>query len=358
MTSTPFDTPRPSPTQPRPLEARPRVSVVIPCHNYARFLDEAIRSALGQEGVEVDITVVDDASTDGSVAISQAWAAADARVRVVVHQRNQGHIATFNEALASARAPYVVKLDPDDVLPPGSLRRSADVLEAHPGVAFVYGPVLAFRGPTPSGLPTQVRSVTVWPGRRWLRWRARRLRNVIYQPEVMIRTSSLRQVGGHREDVPAASDLNLWLRLASIGDVARLHGPVQGLYRQHPGSMQATIHAGKLADFRARRCAFELFLAEAGDRVRHRSGFERVLRRALGRDAVRLAFEEFEDGKDPRAYLAEARDVWPGIVRTLRWRSIQAQLRAGEPAWWGCIGRVKRDLDGRIRFRLWRRYGI
>ncbi|MCA1983051.1 glycosyltransferase family 2 protein [Nocardioides nematodiphilus] len=339
----------------------PRVSVVIPSHNYARYLDEAITSALDQTGVDVDVTIVDDASTDDSLRIARGWEEAEDRVRVIAHGRNHGHIATFNEALGSATAPYLVKLDPDDVLAPGALRRAADVLEAHPGVAFVYGPVLPFEGPTPTlpeYAPPSLRPVMIWPGHRWIWQRARRLRNVILQPEVMIRTEALHQVGGHRAEVPAASDLNLWLRLASVGDVARLHGPVQGLYRRHAASMSTTIHAGKLADLRARRLAFELFLEEAGHRLGFRGDFEQVLQRALGRDALRLAFEELDDGHDVRPYLREAQDVWPDVVRTLKWWSLTHQLNAGGPMWWGLPGRAHRDLDGRLRWRLWRRYGI
>lgn len=343
---------------PEPL---PRVSVVIPSHNYGRYLDAAIASALDQTGVSVDVTVVDDASTDDSLRIARGWEEADERVRVVAHARNHGHILTFNEALDSATAPYLVKLDPDDVLAPGSLRRAADVLASYPAVAFVYGPVLPFEGEPPAlpaSPPPSLRPVTIWPGERWVWQRARRLRNVILQPEVMIRTDALRQVGGHRAEVPAASDLNLWLRLASIGDVARLHGPVQGLYRRHAASMSTTIHAGKLADLRARRRAFDLFLDEAGHRLTFRGDFEQALQRALARDALRLAFEELDDGHDVRPYLLEAQDVWPGIVRTVRWWSLTRQLNAGGPRWWGLPGRAQRDLDGRLRWRLWRRYGI
>lgn len=335
-----------------------RVSVVVPCHDYARFLDEAIASALSQEGVDVDVTVVDDASTDGSLELAQAWARRDPRVRVRSHTVNQGHIATFNEALASATAPYVVKLDPDDVLPPGTLRRSVDVLERHPEVVFVYGPVLPFRGATPTELPTDVSSVRVWSGDRWLWWRALLLRNVIYQPEVMVRRSALDRAGGHRPDVPAASDLNLWLRLATLGAVARINGPVQGLYRKHPGSMQTTVHAGKLVDFRARRDAFLFFVDEVGDRLPDPGAFRRGVSRRLARDAVRLAFEELADGADVSEYLSEARTLWPGVARTAAWWSITRQAGVGRPTWWGAYGRCRRDLEGRLRWRAWRRFGL
>ena len=59
---------------PRPLDSgdHPSVTVVIPCHNYARFLPDAVGSALSQAGVIVDVIIVDDASTDESLAVARA----------------------------------------------------------------------------------------------------------------------------------------------------------------------------------------------------------------------------------------------------------------------------------------------
>jgi hypothetical protein len=102
--------------------ARLRISVVIPCYNYAQFMDEAIRSALDQAGLEVDVTIVDDGSIDGSLRISREWVERDSRVRLNVHRRNMGHIATFNRALEAIRSPYVLKLDPSDLLTAGCCR--------------------------------------------------------------------------------------------------------------------------------------------------------------------------------------------------------------------------------------------
>ncbi len=338
----------------------PRISVVIPCHNYAQYLDDAIGSALSQDGVHVDVTVVDDASTDDSLNIARRWERNDMRVRVRAHGRNQGHIATFNEALESATAPYVVKLDPDDLLPPGSLRRSAEVLDEYPDVVFVYGPVFSFSGPVPTIYrAVGRRALRIWSGRRWLRLRLKRLRNVIYQPEVMIRVSALAVSGGHRAEIPAASDFNLWLRLATLGSVARIGGIVQGLYREHPLSMQHTVHAGKLVDFRARRAAFEGFFAEVAPRSGNLERLRKVNRRALARDAVRLAFEENEDGNPAAEYLAEAAELDSRVARTITWRSNRRRVDA--PTYNGVPVRVERfvrDMQGRVRFRMWRRFGI
>jgi glycosyltransferase involved in cell wall biosynthesis len=336
------------------------VSVVIPCHNYAQFLEEAIRSALDQQHVDVDVTIVDDASTDSSLEIAHRWEREDTRVSVVAHGTNQGHIRTFNDALDSATAPYVVKLDPDDLLPPGSLRRSVDVLEAHRDVVFVYGPVQPFTGPAPTeSHAVGRRRLKVWRGSRWIAIRVRRLRNVIYQPEVMIRVAALKVVGGHRPEVPAASDLNLWLRLASVGSVARIGGIVQGFYRNHAQSMQHTVHAGKLVDFRARRDAFDVFFKEAGSRLPGARQLKQENQRALARDAVRLAFEEIEDGAPAREYLDEARALDPTVTRTILWRNNERRL--SDPAHSGPLVRVerlKRSLDGKITFRVWRRFGL
>ncbi|WP_165310832.1 glycosyltransferase family 2 protein [Microbacterium protaetiae] len=341
-------------------ETRARVSVVIPCHNYAQYLEEAVVSALAQEGVEVDVTIVDDASTDDSVKIARRLVDADPRVRLIAREVNLGHIHTFNEALESATAPYVVKLDPDDLLPPGSLSRSVSVLETHPDVVFVYGPVTSFSGQPPTSVrAVGARRLKIWPGRKWLTLRMKRCRNVIYQPEVMIRTSALQTVGGHRAEVPAASDLNLWLRLASQGSVARIGGVVQGFYRQHSLSMQHTVHTGKLVDFRARRDAFDLFFAEAPNTVKGLSDMRVLSRRSLAKDAVRLAFEEHEAGNPAQEYLDDAARLDSRIVRTRAWKI--NRRRVADPGYNGIpvrLERVRRDLAARIRFRMWRRFGI
>ena len=72
----------------------PRVSVVVPCYNYRHFLSDSVGSALGQEGVDLEVVIVDDASSDGSVDLANEIATKDSRVRVLEHKHNAGHIAT------------------------------------------------------------------------------------------------------------------------------------------------------------------------------------------------------------------------------------------------------------------------
>lgn len=338
---------------------RPAVSVVIPCHNYAAYLDEAVESALRQDGVDVNVTVIDDGSTDGSLAVAQGWAERDARVRVISHAVNRGHIATFNEALDAATAPYVVKLDADDVLTPGSLRRSVDVLEACPNASFVYGGVEHVQGPMPSISDTSDFRWSVTPGRAWIGAVARhRGRNPISQPEIMIRRSALAVAGGHRSEVPGTSDLHLWLRLASVGDVARITGAVQGLYRIHGASMRATIHSGLLLDVQARRDAFALFLAERGDDIDDSARLARSVWRSLAKDAVTNGFLDLEAGRDPEPLMAEALRLDAAISRTAAWRLLVRQQRHDSRSIIARAGRAGRDLSSRWRWHRHRLLGV
>lgn len=342
------------------VSAPPAVSVVIPCHNYAAYLDEAIESALRQDGVDVNVTVIDDGSTDGSLGIAQGWAERDARVRVISHAVNRGHIATFNEALDAATAPYVVKLDADDVLTPGSLRRSAEVLEACPSASFVYGGVEHIQGAMPSMPDTSDFRWSVTPGRDWIGAVARhRGRNPISQPEIMIRRSALAIAGGHRSEVPGTSDLHLWLRLASVGDVARITGAVQGLYRIHGASMRATIHSGLLLDVQARRDAFALFLAERGDDIDDSARLARSVWRSLAKDAVTNGFLDLEAGRDPEPLMAEALELDASISRTAAWRLLVRQQHHGSSrSMVARAGRAGRDLSSRWRWHRHRLLGV
>jgi len=338
---------------------RPRVSVGIPLYDYEQYVEECVESVLAQEGVDVDVTIIDDASRDSSLAVARRIAARDPRVVVRAHESNHGHIATFSEALAVGDAPYVLKMDADDVLPPGSLARSVALLEARTDIAFCYGYAQRFEGPTPAVPPTRVRAWTVWSGPDWIARRVRRGHNVILQPEVVIRRSALEQVGGHDARVAAASDLHLWLRLASVGSVGRVDGPVQGLYRVHGSNMHSTMHGGFWRDLQARSDAFRLFLDEHGDRLPDAEACRGAILRTLSRDAVRLVRRAAEGRIElevPAERLLEfAQDTDPEITSTAMWRRLRDREGRVRTGWLGALGR---DLEDKVRWRVWRRYGM
>lgn len=113
------------PTHPaEALDARARYSVVIPTHNRRDYVLRAIRSCLHPPDPRIEVLVVDDGSTDGTCeAVARLH---DPRLRLIVHETNQGVCPTRNSGAAAAQGEWVVFLDSDDELLPGAI----DMIEA------------------------------------------------------------------------------------------------------------------------------------------------------------------------------------------------------------------------------------
>ncbi|HYQ74910.1 glycosyltransferase family 2 protein [Cellulomonas sp.] len=346
--------PRPVPT------ADATVTVVVPCHDYARYLPAAVGSALDQAGVLVDVVVVDDASADDSLAVAARLAAADPRVTVVAHARNRGPVETFNDGLARATGEFLVRLDADDLLTPGSLARSVALARAYPSVGLVYGHPVHFAGEPPGAARTRARRWTVWPGRRWLADRCADGYNVITSPEVLMRGSVVAAVGGQRP-LAHAHDMEMWLRLAAHADVAHVGGADQAWHREHAASLSAR-EVDDATDFRERVAAFAELAAAGAAGLPERDDLAAAARRALVRQALRACRYEVDRGRrDPgrvRRLMAEALVVAPELAGP--WQRLDAALDA-EP---GALGRaaglaraVRVRADDVRRGRRWARTG-
>lgn len=123
----------------------PKISVVIPVYNAARFLDACI-SCLREQGVEdMQILLVNDGSKDNSLAICEQYAAQDARIQVY-DKPNGGQSSARNFALRYAQGTYIAFLDSDDSLAPNTLSFALDYLESHKDCDFVQFPLLLEAG--------------------------------------------------------------------------------------------------------------------------------------------------------------------------------------------------------------------
>src|SRR5512146_981209 len=105
------------------------LSVIVPNYNHARFLPSSLGALLSQDCQPDDIIVIDDASTDDSVAIVQSLIAEHPHARLVRNQRNQGVIAALNAGLGMARGDLIYFGAADDVVLPGFFSRSGSILE-------------------------------------------------------------------------------------------------------------------------------------------------------------------------------------------------------------------------------------
>ncbi|MEU7804116.1 glycosyltransferase [Micromonospora arborensis] len=347
--------------RPRPLRRRPTVSVVVPCYNYGRYLPACVQSILSQEGVDVDVLIVDDASPDGSAEVARTIAV-DPRVQVIEHVVNQGHLATYNEGLAKATGDYLVLLSADDLLTPGSLARATALLEAHPEVGFVYGFSAAFNERTP--VPrTRATSWTIWTGAAWLRENCERATNPVSTPEVVMRASVMHDLKGYDSRVPHAADFLLWLRAAARAHVGRVNGVDQAFYRVHGANMHVQEFGGMIRDITERNAVFEILFTEEGDRVEPVRHLHTAARSALARTALSLACRAYErnDGGDELperlADLAESIDAEARGSRL--WRRYERNVRRGRrPERPARLRRLADRVDRRVRWGWWRWRGI
>lgn len=109
----------------------------MPVYNSERFVAEAIESILRQTFSDFEFLIVDDYSTDGSLAIIQDYADRDARIRVSVHPENRGDATARNTGIKQAAGKYIALMDHDDVSLPQRLEKQVTYLEAHPEVGAV-----------------------------------------------------------------------------------------------------------------------------------------------------------------------------------------------------------------------------
>lgn len=112
------------------------LSVIVPNYNHARFLPSALRALLSQDRQPDEIIVIDDASTDDSIAIIQSLVAGHSHARLVRNERNQGVIAALNAGLGMARGDLIYFGAADDMVLPGLFSRSGSILEQFPAAAF------------------------------------------------------------------------------------------------------------------------------------------------------------------------------------------------------------------------------
>lgn len=241
----------------------PFFSVITPVYDPpVDVLEEMIGSVLAQSDGDLELVLVDDASTRDEVRVAlREAAAADARVRVIERPTNGGIVAASGDAVAAARGEFLVLVDHDDLLLPRALAVVRAAVEEHPEVDYLYSDEDKLG---PDG--------TVYHEFRKPGWSPERLRSHMYTGHLSVmRTEVVRQVGGFRPGYDGSQDHDLALR---VGEAARavVHVP-ETLYhwRVVPGSAAGVADAKPYA-WEAGRRAVEDHLNRVGLRARAERG--------------------------------------------------------------------------------------
>jgi glycosyltransferase involved in cell wall biosynthesis len=223
----------------KPKEAAPKVSVVIPCYNLARFLPEAIDSVLNQTMKDYEIIILDDNSTDDTAEVAEKYIKArefnDAQISYFKNEKNMHVSYTRNKGIAASSGKYILCLDADDMLTPNTLEVLSNWLDEDRRLHLAYG-----------GLQIMSESGQIREGRH--EWPVlfdlnKQITNQNCVPTVcMFRRQAWERAGGYRMGINPVEDADLWTRMATIGCTpVKVTDEPTFYYRLRPDSISRTM---------------------------------------------------------------------------------------------------------------------
>ena len=297
-----------------PTSARREVTVILPVHNGARYLEESIRSVLRQD-VDFELHVLDDNSSDASPDIAQSTG--DARVRYSRNDGRFGLFKTLNRGFREAGTELVRIWSDDDHMTQGSLRRFVAFGESHPAAGMWF---CRFAGMDPQGQLTGDERQFAEQWRRIPECFGGQLAALLFYcfgcmpgniSTVLMRRSIWERLGGFLEGIQQAPDYDMWVRAGEIADVGFIDDALVEL-RDHPG--QLGKQGGKLMTLIEEQQPVIERLEKSLEGVLSAGAFWSAWRNGSGRDHLHLV----------------ARALLAGDLRTA-WRGTKAIRRYGRP---------------------------
>ncbi len=225
----PLDAAEPQSAVPVAIEhATPRVAVLLPTHNAADFVDKALHSLGCQDYRRLQILISDDASSDATSRLCEAFAAEHRHSRFYPQSRRLGWVENVNFLLRQADAEYVIFACHDDVAAPSYVSKLVSAIDHRPGAVLAYsdGEIVDYDG---------VRSAWKFADIDGARTRLQRARSIAQQKpnwpvayHGLVRTDAARRVGGLRRHAGGefGADLPWLLHLALLGDFVRVGEPL------------------------------------------------------------------------------------------------------------------------------------
>lgn len=256
----------------------PKVTVVTPSYNQARFLEETIRSVLLQGYPNLEYIVIDGGSDDGSVEIIREY---EPWLAYWESERDRGQSHAINKGFGRATGDVVAWLNSDDIYQPGAIVAAVAALQRNPEAAFVHSDYDVI-----DAASCFVRRVTVGPRTT----RELLTGDGIGQPTVFMRRAALDRVGPLREDLHMVMDLELWFRLTRALPSVYVPDACFAAFREYPTSK--TIGAGERQTPELLRVLDDLYREPALD-----ASIRSARRRAYARVFMRAAMLQVDRGR-------------------------------------------------------------
>lgn len=208
-----------------------QVSVIVPLYNYAGYIVETLESVMEQTCRSIQLIVVDDCSTDDSLAVVEAWMRDHSRVGIGLalwtHSANARLAKTRNTGIGLSSSEYCFFLDADNAMYPRCIEKHVASLQARPDAAAAYSLIEVF------GARAGIMGAGVFE-------REALSHGNFIDAMAMVRRSALVALGGFEHIDHGWEDYDLWLRLSESGRTA-VHIPeILARYREHSASMLRT----------------------------------------------------------------------------------------------------------------------
>jgi glycosyltransferase involved in cell wall biosynthesis len=218
------------------MKGQPKVSIIIPCYNMARYLGEALSSALGQTFPYFELLIIDDGSTDATPEIASGILA-DRRVRYI-RQDNMGLSAARNKGIALSRGEFIALLDADDIWEPEKLAVQLSMFDTMPQCGLVFTDFSTF---DEHGIIALEKNSVILDNLDHLDFETLFSRNnFIYPSTVMIRREMFDSAGPFDVSLKSAEDYDMWLRIAQVSRLVGI-GLRLAKIRQHGDNMSRNI---------------------------------------------------------------------------------------------------------------------
>lgn len=191
------------------MDNTPLVSVIIPCYNAEKYVEQAVCSIMNQTYKNLEILIIDDCSTDHSFEILQRLASEDYRITLVKNDKNLKIVKTLNKLVCKARGKYIARMDADDISALNRLEKQVDFMENNPEYGICGTKAWRIDSQNMiigrSLLPQGNEEIQI----------ASKFFCIFYHPSVIIRSEIFKQ-NLYNENYLYAEDLELWQRLLQI----------------------------------------------------------------------------------------------------------------------------------------------